>query len=353
MLTRSLRFLLDEYDVDAALLTFVPDIRWATGFTGSNAVVLVRQDQVHFVTDGRYDEQARQEVQGAQVHVPGYALHQYIAEEGWLGPGDYVLFQSDHVTVSEHRRWNTVYEDVRWQGEPRVLARSVAQKTEVEIAIIRRAQAITEAVWTDILDLLRPGLTEREVAAEITYRHLQRGAERMAFDPIVAAGPNAARPHARATDRPLEHGDVVLVDMGGMVEGYASDMTRTVVLGAFPPDFPEVYDVVRQAQENAIDAAEAGIASDALDAVARSVIEAAGYGEAFSHSLGHGIGLQVHEWPSVSYRSDDPLPEGAAITIEPGIYLSGDYGVRIEDIIVLRDGGCDRITRASKELLVL
>ncbi|NBC18818.1 MAG: M24 family metallopeptidase [Bacteroidetes bacterium] len=350
---RSLHFLLDEYDVDAALLTFLPDIRWATGFTGSNGVLLVKRDQVYFVTDGRYEDQAKQEVRGAAVHVPGYALHEHIAEEGWLHAGDRVLFQADYVTVNERSRWDDVYDTIDWHGETRVLAQAVAKKTESEIDAIRRAQAVTEAVWSDVLDLLRPGLTEREVAAAITYRHLQRGAERMAFEPIVASGANAARPHARATDRRLESGDVVLVDMGGVVDGYASDMTRTVVLGSPPPDFAEVYGVVREAQEAAIDAARAGMASDALDDVARSLIDAAGYGEAFSHSLGHGIGLQVHEWPPVSFRSEDALPEGAAITIEPGIYLPGAFGVRIEDIIVLRKDGCDRLTQASKELLVL
>jgi Xaa-Pro aminopeptidase len=182
---------------------------------------------------------------------------------------------------------------------------------------------------------------------------MQGGADRMAFDPIVASGPNAARPHARATNRVLQSGDVVLIDMGGVVNGYASDMTRTVVLGQPPQSFREVYGIVRDAQQRAIDAARAGIASDALDGVARSVIEAAGYGKMFPHSLGHGVGLQVHEWPPVSYRSDVPLPERAAITIEPGIYLPGAFGVRIEDVVVLRSDGCEPITQTSKELLVL
>ena len=353
MSTSQLFDILTEHDVEAALISFLPDIRWATGFTGSNGVLLVLQEAVHFVTDGRYRTQAEQEVRGARVHVPGYALHEHIAEAGWLPPGRRVLFQADHVTVAQRQRWGDVYDDVEWVGVSEVLVRAVARKTGAEVAAIRRAQAITEAVLEEILGRLRPGMTEREIAAEIVYQHLQRGAERMAFDPIVASGPNAALPHARATDRVLQSGDVVLIDMGGVVDGYASDMTRTVVLGTLDDATREVYRVVLEAQQRAIGAARAGMASNELDAVARDVIDEAGYGEAFSHSLGHGVGLQVHEWPPVSYRSEEPLPADAAVTIEPGIYLPGRFGVRIEDIVVLRTEGCDSLTHASKELVVL
>lgn len=353
MATPILQRLLEEHAVDAALLTFMPDIRWATGFTGSNAVLLVLPEEMHFLTDGRYAEQAEHEVRNAYVHAPGYALHEHVAEMGWLVSGQHVLFQADHVTVRERKRWEDVYEDVVWKAADDVLVQAVAQKSDAEIATMRRAQAITEAVLDEVLGVLRPGITERDVAAEIVYQHLRRGAEHMAFEPIVAAGPNAARPHARATDRVLRNGDAVLIDMGGVVDGYASDMTRTVVLGQPPEQFEEVYSIVLDAQRRAIDAAHADIPSDELDAVARSVIEEAGYGVAFPHSLGHGLGLQVHEWPPVSYRSDVLLPEHAAITIEPGIYLPGQFGVRIEDVVVLQSDGCDRITQASKELLIL
>lgn len=349
----ALHHVLETYAVDAVLLTFMPDIRWATGFTGSNALVLVLREDVHFLTDGRYAEQADQEVEGAHVHTPGYALHEHVAEQGWLHTGQHVLFQADHVTVHERERWDEVYDGIVWKAADDVLVRAVAQKSDAEIAAMRRAQAITETVLDEVLGMLRPGISERDVAAEITYRHLRHGAEHMAFAPIVASGPNAARPHARATGRVLRDGDVVLIDMGGVVDGYASDMTRTVVLGTPPPSFEEVYDVVLEAQQQAIDTARAGIPSDALDAAARSVIEDAGYGDAFPHSLGHGLGLQVHEWPPVSYRSDAPLPARAAITIEPGIYLPGQFGVRIEDVVVLQRGGCERITQAPKELLIL
>jgi Xaa-Pro aminopeptidase len=185
------------------------------------------------------------------------------------------------------------------------------------------------------------------------YGHLRRGAERMAFEPIVASGSNGALPHARPTDRPLRAGDLVVLDFGGVLDGYASDMTRTVAVGEPGEEARRVHAAVREAQEAAIGAARAGIRTDELDAAARDVLRRHGLGEAFMHGLGHGIGLQTHEWPRVSYQRQDTLPPGCAITIEPGAYLEGRFGVRIEDIVVLHADGCRNLTRAPKELIVL
>jgi Xaa-Pro aminopeptidase len=191
------------------------------------------------------------------------------------------------------------------------------------------------------------------VAAEIVYQHLQRGAARMSFDPIVAGGEHGAIPHNRPTGRVLKQGDMVVLDFGCVIDGYASDMTRTVALGEPGASARAVYDVVLDAQERAIDAVHAGMSTKALDRVARDTITEAGYGEYFGHGLGHGIGLQTHEWPRLSYHVDDELPEGATVTIEPGIYLPGQFGVRIEDIVVVRDGGCQNLTSSPKSLIVL
>ena len=341
------------HGADAVLLTFLPDVRWACGFTGSNALLLIpAEGDAHFVTDGRYGTQAEAEVRGATIHVPGYRLFEHLVEQHLLPAGP-VLVQGDHVTVSMLQAWREQAPGVTWQVAQELLVDLVARKSAEEVERIRAAQAITEAVFEDLMGLLRPGLTERDVAAEIVHGHLRRGAERMSFEPIVASGPNGALPHARPSDRALQRGDLVVIDMGGVRDGYASDMTRTVALGEPDAEARRVYEVVRAAQEAAIGAAHAGIAAHVLDAAARDVIAAAGYGEQFSHSLGHGIGLQTHEWPKVSYAAEYPLPEGAAVTIEPGIYLPGRFGVRIEDIVVLEAGGCRNLTRAPKELLVL
>lgn len=338
---------------DAVLLTALPDVRWACGFTGSNGLLLVLPDAAHFVTDGRYRDQAAREIRGAAVHVPGYRLFEHVEEAGLLPAAGKVLFQADHATAAVHQDLRDRFPGVRWEGASNLLAEAVARKAAWEVDAIRRAQAITEAVFQDLLGLLRPGLREHEVAAEIVYGHLRRGAQRMSFDPIVASGPNAALPHARPTDRVLQSGELLLLDFGCVVDGYASDMTRTVALGEVGAAARAVYGIVREAQEAALSAARGGMAARELDAVARNVITEAGYGEAFSHGLGHGVGLQTHEWPRVSYLSDDLLPEQAVVTLEPGIYLPGRLGVRIEDMVVLRADGCENLTGAPKDLLVL
>jgi Xaa-Pro aminopeptidase len=195
---------------------------------------------------------------------------------------------------------------------------------------------------------------EKEIAAEITYQHLKRGAEKMSFDPIVASGPNGARPHARPTDRKLRSGELVVLDMGCFRDGYASDMTRTVAIGDPPESARRGYEVVREAQQRALDAARAGLTGKELDGTAREVVEEAGLGDQFSHGLGHGIGLEVHEWPRVSKTVDTELPRGACVTIEPGVYdPRNGFGVRIEDIIVLRSEGIDNLTSTSKHLRIL
>jgi Xaa-Pro aminopeptidase len=345
---------LADYDADALLLSFLPDIRWACGFTGSNGLLLVGADEAVFVTDGRYTEQARQEVDGAEVVIAKQGLMTRLIEDGYLDRWRRVLFQADDVTVSKRQQLEDKCEGVKWIPASEILTRQVAVKEDPEIRQIRRAQAVTEAVFEYILDQVEPGRTERELAAEITYDHLRRGAEKMAFDPIVASGANGARPHARPTDRTLQTGDVVVIDMGCILDGYASDMTRTVALGEPHPAAREGYALVRRAQERALNRARAGLKGKELDALARDVIKKGGMEEYFSHGLGHGIGLQVHEWPRVSHSVEDEVPAGVCVTIEPGVYVPEEqYGVRIEDIVVLRSDGIENLTTMSKELKVI
>jgi Xaa-Pro aminopeptidase len=345
--------LFDEHDADAALLSSPSDVRWACGFTGSNGLLLVREGGVaHFITDGRYQQQAAREVEGAEVHVTRGELIDYVAEQELLQGGERVLFQSGRVTVARLEEWKEKAEQVEWNAVSGLMNDLVAKKDESEIDKLIAAQRLTEDVFEHVTSSGWRGRTERDLAAEIVYEHLRRGADRMAFDPIVAGGGNGALPHARATDRRLQQGDLVVVDIGGVVDGYASDMTRVVAVGEPGEEVRAVHAVVRRAQEAAIEAARPGMESQALDAVARDVIEAAGYGEEFPHGLGHGLGLRTHEWPSVSYRRDYTLPEGAALTIEPGVYLPGRFGVRIEDTVVLREDGAENLTQAPREIVV-
>jgi Xaa-Pro aminopeptidase len=342
---------LDDIEATAILLTSSPDIRWACGFTGSNGVLLVGPDEAHFLTDGRYREQAREEVgESAVVHIVQGGLLSYIGAEDLLAPYGQVAYQADNLTVARRDVLVEQTDRVDWTPETQFLTHQRGVKQDVEVDAIRSAQRLTEQVYDHLVEWVRPGQTEREVAAEIVHQHLKRGADSMSFDPIVASGPNAACPHARPTDRTLRDGDLVVIDMGGFRAGYASDMTRTIAVGTPPDAARRGYELVREAQERALDVAEAGMTGEDLDKVARSVIEESGYGDAFVHGLGHGIGLEVHEWPRVSYTNPDALPEGACVTIEPGVYLPDDgYGVRIEDIVVLREGGSEKLTRAPKE----
>lgn len=345
---------LEDLDANALVLTSLPDIRWTCGFTGSNGLLLVDPESAQFVTDGRYTEQARAEVTGAEVHIAENGLSTLVDEEGLLASFSQVAFQAESVSVAKRDTLAETHDTVQWVPTTKVLTAQVASKDRTEVKQIRAAQSITESVFEAVVDLIEPGLTEREVAAEIVYRHLKRGADSMAFDPIVASGPNAARPHARPTDRTLRAGEMVVVDMGCFREGYASDMTRTLAFGDPGPEARRGYEAVLRAQEAALDVAQAGMTGEELDGVARDILEEAGLEEYFSHGLGHGLGLQVHEWPRVSRTADDDLPEGACVTIEPGVYVPEEnYGVRIEDIVVLHAEVNENLTRSSKELIKL
>lgn len=347
----AVRRLLDSSQAAAILISSIPHIRWISGFAGSAGLVLIDRTRARLVTDGRYRSQAEVEAPGFEVDIADGSLLDHVGASVSLGPDQSILVQGDHLTASEFGRLqvslgakNTVLTDG-------LLDRVVALKSEDEIENIRRAQMITESVFDHLLEWLRAGLSEKEVAAEIVHQHLLRGAERMSFDPIVASGPNSALPHARPTDRRLSIGDVLLLDFGCIWNGYASDMTRTLRIGTRDDDVADVYQVVLGAQAKAILAARPGIESRDLDGVARSHITDAGYGDFFSHSLGHGVGMQVHEWPRVAQRSDDILHDSVVISIEPGIYLPGRFGVRIEDLVLLQPGGCVNLTRATKELI--
>jgi Xaa-Pro aminopeptidase len=227
----AIRAQVSTHEVDAALLTRLTDIRWAVGFSGSNGILIVRPEDVHFVTDGRYAEQAHEEVDGATIHVPGYKLYKHVEKSGLFGEARTVLCQSDDITIDQYEELRSRFSGIEWHPVSHLLRERVASKTLEEIDRLRRAQKITDQVFTDIVSLIRPGVTEREIAAEIVYRHIREGADRVSFDPIVAAGRNGARPHARPTDRSMRRGDLVTIDMGCFAEGYASDMTRTVALG--------------------------------------------------------------------------------------------------------------------------
>ena len=352
----SLRALLRSLPADALYLTHPAEVRWACGFTGSHGVLIVRENATHFVTDGRYRTQAGEEVASADVcvmHPAHRTAAECVAAAGFLQGVGTAVYASNRLVVSGLETLREHVPDVEWIGKSDLLAPLMACKSPEEQERIRAAQALTGEVFAFLKEWIRPGRTEKDIAARIVAEHLQRGAERMAFDPVVASGPRSALPHAQPSNRVVRTGDVLLLDFGCFLDGYASDMTRTVAIGPTDPLVREVYDLVLAAQTCALEQARAGMTGREVDALARDAIREGGYGDAFSHSLGHGVGLEIHEWPRLSRLSDDPLPEECVVTMEPGVYLPGRFGVRIEDVVCLRKNGVHNLTDTPKNWTAL
>ena len=344
---------LPEHGLDAMLVTSAPGERYAVGFEGEGWV-LVSRDGARYSTDGRYIEAARQQVTGAEIVLTERGQsHLALAREEIRRRGlKRVGFESGRVSADELGRWKDSLpcELVAAQG---LLDGLRAAKDEEELARMRQAQRITDEAFREILNFIRPGLTEQEVAARLVYELLRRGGRRVSFDPIVAAGANGSMPHAVPGETVIQPGMFVTMDFGCVYEGYCSDMTRTVAMGQPTDEMERVYHTVLEAQRAGIAAARAGVTGSEVDRAARQAIQQAGYGSFFSHSFGHSLGLEIHESPNASPSEQTVFPAGAVISAEPGIYLPGHFGVRIEDVLVLREGGCEDITQAPKNLIVL
>lgn len=334
---------------DGILISNLPDIRWACGFSGSNGLLLVLQGSRTLITDGRYTHQAGMEVVGADVLIAAND----VLDEMERFSVNRLAIQSDHVTGDVRSRLEKVLLKTELRPVTHFLEHLRAEKNAEEIASIREALRISERVLEKITSLIRQGITERELAAEIDYRQRIAGAESTAFQTIVAFGENSALPHARPTERTLTHHENILVDTGCVINGFSSDITRNYFIGPPPDEYINVYEAVESARESAVNYGRTGIRADELDAAARSSIETAGYGQYFTHSLGHGVGLEVHEYPRISQSSNATLPNQAVVTIEPGIYLPEKFGVRIEDLILLEEGGATRLNTMSTELKII
>ena len=349
----AVRALAAAHGCDAALVTDPCDVAWACGFTGSNGVLVVTETAAHLATDGRYRTQAADETRGATVHVTQEPLPAFVGAAGLLGAARRVVVQGDRLTVSGHAAYVAACPAAAFVPADALLAHARAAKTEAEIAAVGRAQALTCEVLLSVLPLVRAGVTEHEVAAELVVRHLRAGCSAMSFEPIVASGARGALPHARPSDKRIEAGDLVVIDVGGVLGGFCSDLTRTVAVGEPGDEARRAYAAVGAAQTAGIAAIRTGVSGATADAAARAVLDAAGLGEAFSHSLGHGVGTEVHEWPRLSGQVDHRLPAGATVTVEPGVYLPGRFGIRTEDVVAVRDGGAENLTPLSAALAVL
>ena len=344
---------LPEYGLDAMLITSEAGERYAVGFHGEG-LLLVTREGAHYTTDGRYIEAAREQVAGAQVSLVSAGSGHLAQARAYLEANGLhnVGFESGAMTVDAHRRYAQELPCILTPAQA-LLDGLRASKDEEELALMRRAQEITDEAFKAVLNFIRPGLTEREIAARLVYEMMSRGGEKVSFDPIVAAGPNGSRPHAVPGDLMVDTGMFITMDFGCKVEGYCSDMTRTVALGQPTQEMEEVYAAVLAAQKAGINAARAGVPGSEVDEAGRRVLREAGYGEFFTHSFGHSLGLDIHEAPNASPGENRLLPAGAVISAEPGVYLPGQFGVRIEDVLILKEGGCEDIARSPKDLIVL
>jgi Xaa-Pro aminopeptidase len=346
-------YLFGENKLDALLISRGIHIRYLTGFTGSNALLLATNRGMYFITDGRYEAQAEAEVRGCTVVVAKRGLLEEIRRRRFLRNACRIGFESKHTVFDSHRALKKLFPGRRWIALSASIEPLMLQKSESEIACIRAAVEISERVFTEVLDMIRPGAVEREIAAELSYRHRRYGADRDAFEPIVASGSRAALPHGRATDKKISYHESVILDFGCVVGGYHCDITRTVAVGDPGTEFRRCYAAVRDALRRAADAVRDGLPCKRLDRLAREVIGNAGYGEYFTHSLGHGIGLDIHELPRISAYSNERFVAGSAVTIEPGIYIPGAFGVRIEDDMLITEDGCQRLTSLSHEMITV
>jgi Xaa-Pro aminopeptidase len=348
---KKIRDILKDKDLDGLMLTGEVSRRYASGMRTSAGVVLFTPEANIYITDFRYTEAAKMKLDGL------FTIEQNTAErkasaivKEYMGKGKRLGVEADVLTLKSAEGWKKEYTLIPAEDGIQTL-RAVKDRDEIEA--MRQAQRIAEKTFTEILPLLRPGMTERAVCAEIIYRLIKNGAEKPSFDPIVASGPNSSMPHAVPTGRALEHGDFVTLDFGCVYMGYCSDMTRTVALGEADEEMRKVYQLVLDAQAAGIAAAKAGAIGKDIDGAARKVIADAGYGDCFGHGFGHGLGLEVHESPNANVTEEKALPAGAVISAEPGVYLPGRFGVRIEDVVVLTETGCENLMAAPKDLIII
>jgi Xaa-Pro aminopeptidase len=346
----ALRQELAEQGFDAILITQPENRRYLSGFTGSAGVLLISQDQAVLATDFRYYEQVEKQ-------APDFRLAKITDKFVTLFPelvqqvgAKRVGFESAHLTVDQHQQWLEVAEGFELVPTKELVEKIRAVKDEDELRKIKKAIALADQAIAHIAGFIEPDMTEKEVAWELEVFMRTRGAKKLAFDTIVGSGPNGAMPHATVSERVIKAGEPIVMDMGAMVDGYNSDLTRTICAGRADDKFREIYSIVLEAQLAAERNIRPGMTGKQADGIARQVIEQAGYGENYGHGLGHGVGLAVHEKPVVGRLSEDVLQPGMVFTVEPGIYLPGWGGVRIEDIVVMREDGVEVLTQASKEL---
>ena len=341
-------------EADGLLLTSRYSRYYGAEFDIAEGVAIVSKAGCRYFTDSRYIESAQNGIQGFEVimvdreHPYTKLLNEAIADFGITTLG----YEENYLTVAEFK----LYEDhlnAKLMPMHKQISGFRAFKEEWELELMRKAQSIADTAFTEVLTKIKVGMTEKELCAELIYCLLKNGGEGLSFDPIVVSGPNTSLPHGVPGDRKLQEGDFITMDFGVLYKGYCSDMTRTVALGHATEEMVKVYNTVLQAQLAGIAVSKAGVLGKDVDGAARKVIADAGYGEYFGHGYGHSLGLEVHEAPNCSPAGEIPMEENVVASAEPGIYLPGKFGVRIEDVVIFKADGCENITHSPKELIII
>jgi Xaa-Pro aminopeptidase len=347
-----LRQKMAEQNLPALLVTQTLNRRYVSGFSGSAGILFITEDKALLLTDFRYVERAAEEAPDCEIMEVDGSLAPMLPDLMSEAGADKVGFESAYVPYAEYKAWRGKIGASALSPVLGLVEGLRAVKSAEEAALIRQAVRISDGAYGHLKEYLRPGMTEKQVAWELEVWMRTHGADDIAFDIIVASGPNGARPHALASDREIGEGEPITVDMGAAVRGYNSDLTRTFCLGHADDQFRKVFDITLRAQEAAERFIKPGVAGKDADAVARDIIKAAGHGEQFGHGLGHGVGMAVHESPGMGPKAVAALAPGNIVTVEPGIYIAGWGGVRIEDMVLVTESGVEVLTQAAKDRVI-
>lgn len=338
----------------AGFLVARPENRiYLSGFTGSNALLLITAAEALLLTDFRYVEQAKEQAPDFQVIRPQSLQEDGLVAEVQSRGLKSLGFEEDYLTFKDHQDYLHKLPDTALRPTGGLVEKIRGIKDDKEIALLRQAVHIADLAFDHILDFIQPGVRENDLALELDYFMRRIGAEKSAFDIIVASGKRSALPHGVASDKAITKGELITMDFGAVYQGYHSDITRTIILGKADRQQKQIYQLVLEAQRQAIEAVKPGVVAGTVDTVARDLIARDGYGANFGHGLGHSVGLAIHEKPTFSTKDATVLEKGMTLTVEPGIYLPGWGGVRIEDIVAVTAGGCEILTKAPKKLIEL
>jgi Xaa-Pro aminopeptidase len=349
----ALRSTFNMRKLDAFITSSPASLRYLCGYSGSNGLLIITAETSWFFTDFRYQESMQTEVHAEKKFTGKGSLLQSAVKRNLFAGLRSLGFEKEHLTVTGLENIRSMLTGKRIVLTSGVVEQLRSVKDESEIATLKKAFDISDRVFQKVLGIIRPGLTELEISAEISYLHKKYGAENDSFDVIAASGVRGSLPHGTATEKRIAKNEFITLDFGCLVHGYHSDMTRTICVGRPTAEMKKVYAIVLEAQQRGCDAVKEGVAARKIDSVSRRYIASYGYGKYFGHSLGHGVGLDIHELPRIAPKSREILNSGNVITIEPGIYLPQQFGIRIEDTVVVRKEGCEVLTGSPKELIII